>query len=359
MGEAPARIIMLTKRCHPEVLAVKPGVLLAALVVLALAGTISAAPEGRVTVVCSVDPDWCDLVKTEFPRATGVQLDDLRLSTGEALARLRAERQNPAIDVWFGGTGDPHLVAAAEGITEFYRPGSWRDLRPELTRVTDGKYIPLYTGLHGLGINEAVLTEKRLPAPERWTDLANPGYKGLVVTPNPGTSGTGYLFVTTLVQIYGEDRAFDLLKRVHRNVAEYTRSGGAPSLLVARGEAAIGVSFGNDVINRRVKGFRIRFVAPADGVAAEIGGLSLVKGAPRRDQGVRFIEWALTPQAQMLGQRAGSFDIPSNSNTPVAIFVPRIEDARVIRYDYIRFGTPQVREHLVRRWSAEVFTAPR
>jgi iron(III) transport system substrate-binding protein len=338
---------------------VKSGLLLAVLVVLALAGAISAAPEGRVTVVCSVDPDWCDAVKTEYPRVAGVQVDDLRLSSGESLARLRAERQNPLADVWFGGTGDTHLIGAAEGITEFYRPRIWGEIRPELARVTDGRYIPLYAGLHGLGVNEAVLTAKGLTVPERWTDLGNPPYKGLVVTPNPGTSGTGYIFVATLVQIYGEERAFDILKRIHRNIAEYTRSGGAPSLLVARGEAAMGVSSGSDVINRRVKGFRIRFYTPADGVAMEIGGLSLVKGAPRREQALRFIEWALSPQAQLAGQRAGNFDIPSNSNTPIPNFVPRIEDARVIRYDYARFGTPQVREQLVRRWTAEVFTAPR
>jgi len=324
-----------------------------------LGGPLAAAPEQKVVIICSPDPDWCDLVKTEFPRATGIALDYLRLSSGEALARLRAERQSPIFDVWFGGTGDPHFVAAAEGITEFYRPRVWGDLRPELTRVTEGKYIPLYTGLHGLAVNDALLAEKKLPAPEKWIDLANAGYRNLVVTPNPGTSGTGYLFMTTLITIYGEERAFDILKRVHRNVAQYTRSGGAPSLLVARGEVAIGVSFANDVVSRKVKGFKIRFVTPADGVAAEIGGLSLVRGAPHRENAIRFIEWALTPEAQTLGHKALSFDIPSNVHTPVPIFVPKLEDAKLIRYDYLKFGSPDVRERLVKRWDAEVATAPK
>jgi len=328
-------------------------------VVIVLGGRIAAAPENKVVVVCSPDPDWCELLKTGFSPATGIQLEDLRLGSGEALARLRAERRNPTFDVWFGGTGDPHFVAAAEGVTEFYRPKLWKDLRPDLTRVTDGKYIPLYTGLHGLAVNEALLAEKKLSVPEKWTDLANPGYRDLVATPNPGTSGTGYLFVTTLVAIYGEDRAFDLLKKVHRNIAQYTRSGGAPSLLTARGEVAIGVSFANDVITRRVRGFKIRYVAPADGVVPEIGGLSLVRGAPRRDNAIRFIEWALTPEAQSLQQKALDFSIPSNINAPVAIFMPKFEDAKVVKYDYLKFGTPEVRERLLKRWEAEVFTAPK
>jgi iron(III) transport system substrate-binding protein len=325
---------------------------------IVLSGRLAAAPDNRVVVVCSPDPDWCELVKSEFSR-TGIQLEYLRLSAGEALARLRAERQNPTFDVWFGGTGDPHFVAAAEGVTEFYRPKAWKDLRAELTRVTDGSYIPLYTGLHGLAVNDALLADKKLAPPEKWTDLANAGYRNLVATPNPGTSGTGYLLVTTLVSIYGEDRAFDILKRVHRNVGQYTRSGGAPSLLAGRGEVAIGVSFANDVAGRKVSGFKIRFVAPSDGVAAEIGGLSLIKGSARRDNAIRFIDWALTPEAQSLGHRALSFDVPSNTNTPVPIFVPRFEDAKVIKYDYKKFGTPDVRERLLKRWDAEVSTAPR
>ena len=324
-----------------------------------LQGPLVAAPAGKVVVLCSPDPAWCELVQQEYARQTGVQLDYLRLSAGEALARLRAERQNPSFDVWFGGTGDPHFVAAAEGITEFYRPKAWKDLRPELTRVTEGKYIPLYTGLHGFAVNDALLTEKGLPAPERWTDLTKPIYKNLIATPNPNTSGTGYLMMTTLVQIYGEDRAFDLLKQIHRNVAQYTRSGGAPSLLTARGEVAIGVSFANDVVGQRVKGFRIRFVAPQDGTGYEIGGLSLVKGGPNRDNAIRFIDWALTPEAQLLGHKALSFDIPSNARVAVPIFVPRFEDAKLIKYDFIRFGTPEVREHLVKRWEQEVFTLPK
>ncbi len=325
---------------------------------LVVVARTAAAPEKKVVMICSPDPAWCDIVKAEFPRATGIPVEDLRLSAGEALARLRAERQNPSIDVWFGGTGDPHFVAAAEGITEFYQPKAWSDLRPQLTRVTMGKYIPLYTGLHGLAVNDALLAEKKLPAPERWMDLTNPAYKGLIAIPDPSTSGTAYLFVATLVSIYGEDRAFDLLKKIHRNVAQYTRSGGAPSLLTARGEVAIGVSFANDVLSRRVKGFKIRYVAPADGVAAEIGGLSLVRGALHRDSAIQFIEWAVTPEAQSLEYRV-TFDIASNIHTTVPIFVPKLDSVNLLNYDYAKFGTPEVRAHLLKRWQAEVASAPR
>ncbi|MDR7420031.1 MAG: iron ABC transporter substrate-binding protein, partial [Armatimonadota bacterium] len=85
--------------------------LLGLALVFAMLGMAQAAPAGRVVVLCSPNVEWCDLIKAQFPRATGIQLDFVRLSSGEALARLRAEKANPVFDVWFGGTGDPHFVA--------------------------------------------------------------------------------------------------------------------------------------------------------------------------------------------------------------------------------------------------------
>jgi ABC-type Fe3+ transport system substrate-binding protein len=78
-----------------------------------------------------------------------------------------AEKDAPTFDVWFGGSGDSQWVAQAEGVTEFFRPRAWGELRPHLTQAVDGHYIPLHSGLHGFGVNDKLLKEKNLPAPER------------------------------------------------------------------------------------------------------------------------------------------------------------------------------------------------
>lgn len=334
------------------------GVLLALLLVSF--GVASAAPAGRVTIICSPNPAWCDVVKSEFPKATGIALDDLRLSSGEALARLRAERANPLIDVWFGGTGDPHIVASEEGITEFYRPRAWNDLREEFREAVAGKYIPLYAGILGWALNERVLREKGAAVPRTWRDLAETRYRGLLAYPNPNTSGTGYTMLATLVQLYGEEEAFALLKRIHRNVAQYTRSGAAPGQLTARGELAIGVTFIHDALDQVLQGFPITYNAPTDGTGFEIGGLSLVKGTRNRENAIAFIEWALSPEAQRLAAEQGqSYQIPSNSKTSVPRVAPRFQDFRVIKYDFLKYGQAAVREALVRRWTREVEPLPK
>lgn len=328
-------------------------------VLVALCGVPAFAGENKVTILCSPDPAWCEAVKREFSKATGIQTEFVRLSSGAALARLRAEQANPAFDVWFGGSGDSHWVAQAEGLLEFFRPKAWGELRPQLTRAVDGHYIPLYTGLHGFGVNEKILQEKNLPVPETWKELGDPKYKGLIAMPNPNTSGTGYVMMTTIIQIYGEDQGFELLKAIHRNVAQYTRSGGDPSLLAGRGEVAIGVSFANDVVERGRKGFPIRFVAPKDGTGYEIGAISLVKGASNRANGMKLIDWALEPVNQKLGPQNGEVSIPSHSRTAIDPDVPRFEDAKVINYDFGKYGTPSVRDSLIKKWTEQVFPLPR
>ncbi len=318
------------------------------------------APAGKVTVLCSPNPAWCDALKTEFPKATGIALDFVRLSAGEGLARLRAEAANPTFDVWFDGSGDPHIEAQELGLTEFYKAKVWNDLRPELVEAVGGKYIPLFAGIMGWALNERLLKERGLPVPRTWQDLGDPRYRGLIAYPNPNTSGTGYNMLATIVQVYGEKETFELLKRIHRNVTEYTRSGGAPGQLVGRGEAAVGVTFIHDAVDQLLKGFPITYGAASDGTGYEIGGLSLVKGAPNRANGITFIEWALTPDAQSLGaERGQSYQIPSNTKTPIPKVSPRFQDFKVIKYDFLKYGAAAVRERLIKRWTTEIFPLPR
>ncbi|WP_243031475.1 ABC transporter substrate-binding protein [Thermus altitudinis] len=315
------------------------------------------AQQKPVNMLCSPDLAWCEALVPAFKQATGLDLRFVRLSSGEALARLRAEAQRPQFDVWFGGTGDPHMIAFREGLTEFYKPRSWNQLRPELRAAVGETYIPLYMGAIGFVVNHQVLERRGLPEPKRWTDLADDRYRRLLAMPDPNTSGTGYTILATLVQLYGEDRAFQLLSRIHRNVAQYTRSGAAPGQLAGRGDVAIAVQFAHDGVKFALEGYPLKVLFPLEGTGYEIGGLSLVKGAPNREGAIRFIEWALTPEVQALAAKVGSFQIPSHTKTPVPPQAPR--PANLIRYDFNTFGTPEVRERLLNRFNKEILPLPR
>lgn len=313
-----------------------------------------------VNLLCSPSLAWCEAIGPAFNEATGLDVAFVRLSSSEALARVQAEASNPVFDVWFGGTGDPHLVAFNSGLTEFYKPPQWEAILPSLRNSVGETYIPLYAGAIGFIVNEGVLEQEGLEVPRSWQDLRDPGYKGLLAMPNPNTSGTSYTIIATLIQIFGEEEAFEMLADIHQNVAQYTRSGGAVGLLAGRGDVAVAIQFLHDGVAYIEQGFPLVNVVPEEGTGYEIGGLSLVKGGPNPEAARVFIEWALTPEAQQLAAARGeSFQLPSNSNTPVPPASPDLDEINLIDYDFEQFGDPEVRDSIVSRWTNEIFPVPR
>jgi iron(III) transport system substrate-binding protein len=330
---------------------------------LAVAAAVSSvtAQQKAVTFLCLPTQEWCQIIANAYKAKTGTEAKFVRLSTGEGIARLRAEKANPGFDVIFGGTADAHEVPANEGLSVFYKPKAWDDIYPNLKKEVKEKYIPLYTGALGWAINDSVLTARKVPAPKTWTDLGDPKYRGLIAMPNANTSGTAYQVITTLVTIYGEDGAFDLLKKIHKNVPRngYTRPGAGSAFLAARGEVAIGLTFMHDAVAQNVKGFPVRAQAPTDGTSTEIGGISLIKGAPNPDGGKDFIDFALEPATQKLAETADAFQIQSNKKTPISKNAIDFDTIKLIDYDYAKWGNGATRDRLVKRWTSEVFPLPR
>ena len=328
----------------------------------ALLGATGAASAQTVNVICSVQAEWCNMIATVYARTTGVKLNMSLKGSGEALAQLIAEKENPKTDVWFGGTGDPHLQAAESGLTLEYKSPSLPQLYPwaqQQAQQSGWKTVGIYSGPLGFGYNTELLAKKKLAVPRSWADLLKPEYKGDIQVANPASSGTAYTMIATLVQLMGEDKAFDYLKGLHKNVGQYTRSGTGPIKAVARGETAVSISFVHDGPGEKLQGFPVETVTPAEGTGAEIGSMSIVKGARNLAEAKKFYEWALTPQAQTFGAAAKQFQLPSNKATPVDANVPDFKKIRFIDYDYAKYGASAERRRLIAKWEKEVNSLPR
>jgi iron(III) transport system substrate-binding protein len=322
-----------------------------------LALSLGAQAEGQINIICSVQAEWCNLMSTVYARTTGVKVNMTAKGSGEALAQLNAEKANPKTDLWFGGTGDPHLQAAEQGLTLEYKSPQLPQLHAWAQKqAADSKFrtVGVYLGPLGFGYNKELLAKKKAAAPQAWTDLLKPEFKGEVQMANPASSGTAYTMIATLVQIMGEDRAFDYMKKLHGNIAAYTRSGVAPAKAAARGETTVSVSFVHDVTTEAVAGFPVGSAYPSEGTGAEIGSMSIVKGGPNPDEAKKFYEWALTPGAQQFGLAAKQFQLPSNTRVPKD---PRMADPskiKLINYDYAKYGSSAERRRLIAKWEKEV-----
>jgi iron(III) transport system substrate-binding protein len=322
-----------------------------------LAAPAMAADQGSINVICGVQAEWCNLVQTTFARSTGIKVNMVQKGAGEALAQLTAEAANPKTDLWFGGTGDPHLQAAEKDLTLGYQSPNINLLREwaaAQAKQAGYKTVGIYSGPLGFAYNTELLAKKKLKAPLCWADLVDPRYKGEIQMANPNSSGTAYLVIATLVQLTGEEKAFEYLKGLHKNISQYPRSGTGPLKNVSHGENTISISFVHDVPGEVIQGFPVKSITPCEGTGYEIGSMSIVKGARNLANAKKFYDWALTASAQELGAAAKQFQLPSNKDAKVDPRVPDIKRIKLINYDFEKYGKAAERKRLLERWEKEV-----
>jgi iron(III) transport system substrate-binding protein len=329
---------------------------------MSLGATSASAQSGQVNIICSVQAEWCNVISTVFARSSGLKVNMVQKGSGEALAQLIAEKANPKTDVWFGGTGDPHLQAAEQDLTLEYKSPTLAQLHgwaQAQHAQSGGRTVGIYSGPLGFGYNTELLAKKKIAQPKCWADLLKPEYKGEVQVANPASSGTAYTMIATLVQLMGEDKAFEYMKSLHKNISQYTRSGTGPIKNVARGEATVSISFVHDAPGEKMQGFPVDAVTPCEGTGAEIGSLSIIKGSRNVEQAKKFYEWALTPGAQQFGATSRQFQLPSNKSTLVDPRVPDFKKIKFIDYNYAKYGASAERRRLIARWEKDVNSLPR
>ena len=321
------------------------------------AGTVPASAQGSIVLYCSVQEEWCRAVVQSFEKATGIKVSMTRKSSGETYAQIKAESQNPKGDVWWGGTGDPHLQAAEEGLTDAHKSAKMGELHPWAIKAWEGaqgRTVGIYSGALGFGYNVKTLARRKLPEPKCWADLLKPEFKGEVQVADPNSSGTAYTLLATIIQLHGEEKGFEYLKALHKNVNQYTKSGAAPAKATSLGETAIGIVFMHDMVAMAMQNPDVKTVAPCEGTGYEIGSMSIIKGARNLESAKKFYDFALSPAAQELGASNKQLQIPSNKSSKIPAQAPKMESIKLIDYDFKKYGSSTERKRLLAKWVAEV-----
>lgn len=338
----------------------KTSVALALAALGSLHGAAFAANE--LVVYCSVQEEWCRPMVAVFEKTTGIKVSMTRKSSGEVYAQIKAEAANPKGDVWWGGTGDPHLQAAEEGLTLAYKSPKLPELHDWAQRQAEqsgNRTVGIYAGALGFSYNKPALEKKGLPAPKCWADLVKPAFKGEIQVADPNSSGTSYTMLATMVQLMGEDKAFDYMKALHKNVNQYTKSGAAPARAAATGESIVGITFMHDGVSQVVTGAPLVVVAPCEGTGYEIGSMSIVKGARNLENARKWVDFALGAQIQVLAANAKSYQVPSNKAAFAPPEAPKLKDIKLINYDFKKYGSSAERTRLLAKWDREVKVLPK
>lgn len=277
----------------------KRSVVLAVLVLLCvtmIAGNSLAAE--KVKAYTTMEEPLAKALFEQFEKETGIVVEWVRLSSGEAVARIEAEKANPQASIWVGGVGTLHIDAKNKGLTAPYNSRMAGSI-PDQFRDPEKFWIGLYVGPIAFCINTNRSAELNLPLPASWADIVKPEYEKKVRVANPGTSGTAYNMVTTLIRVFGndEDKAFDFLKKLDRSIDQYTKSGSAPGKNCAIGEIPVAIGYLHDMVKLKVEGAPIEIAVPSDGTGFETAALSLLKDGPDPVNAKKLYDWILGQSA--------------------------------------------------------------
>ena len=302
--------------------------------------------------------NWARPMLQEFEKATGIKVNFVRFSSGEALQRVIAEKGNPRVDVLFGGPVETFAAGIKEGIFEPYKPASFGAL-PARFKHADGYWVAIADDPLVFMSNNKFLKEHNLKAPASWEDLLNPAYRNMLQMADARTSGTAVTRIFSILEVSGrnEDRAFDYMKKLRKNVQLYTKSGGGGTLPVGLGQAGAGIFFIVDALDTQAKGYDVTISFPREGIGTSAEAIALIKGAKNPEPGKKLIDWAASPSMQSLYARHRINFVPAHPEVKTDPALAEVlKGVKIFAIDDAYAGAN--RKRIVDRWIADVLNAP-
>lgn len=272
----------------------------------------------------------------KFTEQSGIKINYIRLSAGEMLTRVAAEKNNPQASVMFGGSTDNYIAAAEQGLLEPYQSPNLSET-PENLLDPQKIWNPIYVGCIAFACNKDWFEKQGYEYPTSWDDLLDSKYQGQIIMAHPATSGTAYTVFATLVQLKGDEAVWSYLTELNKNITQYTKSGSAAPNAVALGEASIALTFSHDGLQPTAEGYPIVLSFPQDGTGYEVGAVALIKGGPAAEyeNAKKFIDWICSFEGQSLYAENSSFRVPTNRKAKIAEGLVTLDKVNVIDYDAV------------------------
>lgn len=259
----------------------------------------SALADGALTVYTAIEADqlkgYQEAFNADHP---DIEINWVRDSTGVVTAKLLAEKENPQADIVWGLAATSLMLLKAEDMLDAYAPAGVDQLS---AKFRDGANPPSWVGMDvwsaTIAFNTVEAEKAGLPKPACWKDLLNPIYKGYIVMPNPASSGTGFLDVSSWLQLFGEEEGWKFMDGLHENMGVYTHSGSKPAKMAAAGEYPIGISFDYRVATEKSKGAPVDLILPCEGLGWDMEASAIMKGTKNLEAAKTLLDWSITRKA--------------------------------------------------------------
>lgn len=283
----------------------------------------------------------------KFTEETGAKVEFLSMSSGEVISRIKAEGGSPMADLWFGGGLDAFMQAKTDGLLEqYFSPEA--ETVPAEYKDADGYWLSKGLTVVGFMVNPEILKEKNLEVPKSWNDLADPKYKDEIIMSNPVISGTNYAVVKGLIDLFGEEEAWNYFAKLNSNIPFYGKRGGDPQEKVVAGEFAIGI------IPAAKKPFDIasenglEIIWPEEGIPWVPEGVAIFKNSQGADVAKAFVDFMLKDENQQLLAELDGKDGAQMIKPGIKGYEIGLPKEKLIKQDLSTFGTQ--RESILAKW---------
>ena len=316
---------------------------------LGIGGGVATA-KTQLLVYTAIEADELAMFKKEFEKDyPDIDVKWVRDSTGIVTAKLLAEKANPRADIVWGLAATSLVLLANEGYFQPYAPKGMEKL--DQAYVDPSNNPPLWVGqrawIASICYNTVEAKKYNLPLPSSWKDLTKSVYKGHVIMPNPNSSGTGFLDVSSWLQKWGEEGGWKFMDALHQNIARYTHSGSKPCKLAAAGEIPIGVSFAYRGAKSKNKGAPLEIVAPAEGVGWDLESFGIVRNTKNLAAARALADWSVTLKANKIYNEEYAVVAMPGVAKPVKNFPPKILD-KMIKNDFA--WAAKNRRRILKEW---------
>ena len=330
-----------------------PSLSLAAITLCLAAGT-AAAQKTQLLVYTALETDQLKAYQEGFNKVhPDIELKWVRDSTGVITAKLLAEKGNPQADAVMGVAASSLALLDKNGMLQPYAP---LNLDAIMSQYRDKKNPPAWFGMDVWGatvcFNTVEAQKRNIPKPETWKDLTKPIYKGMIVMPNPASSGTGYFDVTAWLSLFGDDNGkgggWKYMDALHENIMQYTHSGSKPCVMAGNGEAVIGISFEYRANTIKAKGGPIELIFPKEGLGWDLEAFAIHKGTKKLDAAKKLADWASSKDAMMLYGKNFAITAQPGVAAPLAN-VPKDYEARLVKMNFE--WAAENRERILDEWN--------
>ena len=300
----------------------------------ALAAFSLACSSDKRTVLTVYSPHGPELLKyfeEGFEKAhPDIDIQWVDMGSQEVLDRVRAEKDNPQADVWFGAPAEAFDRATREKLLEPYIP-TWSNAVSVEARENNDHWYGTYLTPEVIAYNTEAVSAAQ--APKDWDDVLDPKWKGKLLIRDPIASGTmraifGAIVARSMARTGSPEGGYEWLRKLDANTREYVLN---PTILyqkLGRQEGVITLWDMPDIatLEQRTK-IPVGYVIPSSGTPVLVDGIAIIKGTKHPAEAKLYYEFVTTPTA--LKAAAEQFlRIPARTDIPVSELPKWIQDAK-------------------------------